>query len=152
VGVDQDELCRLRRAEGDVEADVLLLVDEHVVLHGCADHVAEDLQRAVVLVEPDVEQRPAVVGPSNPAARVGDLIGQVVARAQIADADGAEFGATVVARVGEQRVVGTVLGAAEVPVALALASALPLSRTVSGPPSRGLRQSSGYWPPATKLE
>ncbi len=77
VRVDEDELRRLRRGDGDVEADVLLLVDEDVVLDRRADDVAVDQQRAVVLVEAHIEQRLAVVGPHDAAARVGDAVGQI---------------------------------------------------------------------------
>ena len=120
VRVDDDELARLGLADADVEADVLLLVDEHVVLGRRADAVAVDEQRAVVVVEAHVEQRLAVARPDDGAARVGDGVGQVLAGRQVADADGEELGALVVDGVGEQRVVGAVRGGAELPVGLAL--------------------------------
>ncbi len=72
VSIDEDVLRRLRGAERDVEPDVLLLVDENVVPNRCADHVPVDLQRAVVLVEPHVEEGLAVVRPDQRSARVGN--------------------------------------------------------------------------------
>ena len=120
VGIDEDELRRLRRRERDVVADVLLLVDEDIGFDRRADRMPVDLQRAVVVVEAHIEQRPAVVGPHEGSARVGDAVGEVQTGREVADADGVELGSTVVARVGKQRMIGAVLRVPEVPIGLAL--------------------------------
>ena len=101
VRVDGDELARLGLADADVEAAVLLLVDEHVVLGRRADAVAVDEQRALVGVEAHVEQRLAVARPDDGAAGVGDGVGQVLARRQVADADGEQLRALLVDGIGQ---------------------------------------------------
>ena len=65
VGIDGDEPARLGLADADVEADVLFLIDQRVLLGRRADPVPVDEQRAMVVVETDVEQGAAVAGPDQ---------------------------------------------------------------------------------------
>ena len=133
VGIDEDEASRERLAEAGVVADVLFLVDEDVVAGRCADAVAADVERAMVGVDADVEQRAAVARPLDLAARVGDLVGEVLAGLHVADADGEQLRALVVDGVGEQLVVGAVGAGAEVPVGLALGLGVAVEEQGLGP-------------------
>ncbi len=119
VRVDEHELRRLSGGDGDVEADVLLRIDEDVILDRRADGVAVDEQWTVMLIEADVKQGLAVVRPDDAAARIGNAVGQVLAAGEIAHANGVQFRPLVVAGVGKQLVVGTVMEAAEIPVGFA---------------------------------
>ena len=128
VRIDDHELGRLRGRDRHVEADVLLGIDENIVLDRRADDVPVDEQRAVVVVEAHVEDRLAVVGPHDAAARVGDAVGQVLSGRQVAEADGVKLRPLVVAGVGEEPVIGAVLEAAQVPVGLALGLAVAVEQ------------------------
>ena len=56
VNVDQDELARLRRGQADEEARVLFGVDELIVGYGRSEFVAVNKQRALMIVDFDIEQ------------------------------------------------------------------------------------------------
>ena len=131
VGVDQSDLGRLvvvdidgevraglGLADPDVEAGIVLAIDQDVVRSRRAGNVAPDLDRAVVVVEADIEHRLAVAGPDDAAARVGHLVGEVAAGGEVADADGERLRALVVDGVGEQSMVMAVGDGAELPVGL----------------------------------
>ena len=116
VDHDLDEAVGLGPADGDKEASVGFLVDLDVCVERCAERVAPDRLRAVVFIEADVEQRAAIGGPNDAAARVGDGIGKVLAGCKIAEADRRKLRALVVDGIGEDRVIGAVGGGAELPV------------------------------------
>ena len=117
---DDDEPAGLALFDADIEAVVLLLVDQSILLSRGADPVPADEQRPVLVVETHVEQGLAVLRPHQRAARVGDDLGQVEARGQIANAHCVELGALVVDGVGEEAVIRAVGVGAELPVDLAL--------------------------------
>ena len=71
VDAEQEEAPILGRVEAEEIARVVLLVDESVGRLG-ADRVAQHAARAVLVVEPDIEQVPAVGGPFERAVTVGD--------------------------------------------------------------------------------
>ena len=106
VRVDQDEAPRLRLADADEEAGVRLLVDENVGLEARAERVAEDARGAVVGVEPDVEEMPAVGRPDGRAAGVRNDVGKIAAVVEVAHRQRVEFRAGVVVRPGEEPMVG----------------------------------------------
>ncbi len=76
--VDQQVVARLGFAEVHVEGGVVLLVDEFVGVDRCAEDVAMDVERAVVVVEADVVDRLAVAAPDHAAGTL-DHVGQVFA-------------------------------------------------------------------------
>jgi hypothetical protein len=119
VRVDGDEAARLGLADAHVEADVLLFVDQHILGACRADAVAVDEQRALVGIEPHVEDEAAVGRPDDGAAHIGDQVRQVLAGCEVADADGEQLRSFVVDGVGQQLVIGAVRGGAELPVGLA---------------------------------
>ena len=83
VRVDEDEVARLGLADADVEAVVLLLVDEHIGRRRRADDGGGRRSSGRwLVVEPDVEQRAAVGRPDDGAARVGHGVAQVLAGAR----------------------------------------------------------------------
>ena len=88
VGLDGDEARGLGLADPDVEALVLLLVDQHVGLARRAQAVAVDVEGSLVAVEPYVEQGLAVGAPDDRAAGLGKGLPQVLARGEVADLDG----------------------------------------------------------------
>ena len=120
VDDDLDEAVGLGAADGDEEAGVGFLVDLDVGVVLGPQRMAPDRLRAVVFIEADVEQRAAIGGPYNAAARIGDDVGKVLAGCKIAEADRRKLRALVVDGVGEDRVVGAVGGGAELPIGLAL--------------------------------
>ena len=120
VRVDDDELARLRLADADVKAAILLLVDECVVGGRRAHAVAVDVKRALVGIEAHVEQRLAVASPDDGAAGVRDGIGQIPAGCQVADADREQLRSLLVDGVGQELVVGAVRHGADLPVTAAL--------------------------------
>ena len=71
-GVEQQEAPALRLAQAEKIGWVRLLMDERV-LPVRADGMAQDLARAVLVVEPDIEQRPAVGRPFEAPIVVGDV-------------------------------------------------------------------------------
>ncbi len=71
VHAEQEEAAVLGRAEAEEIARIGLLVDEGVGGIG-ADRVTQHTARAVLVVEPDVEQRPAVGRPFQRPVGVGD--------------------------------------------------------------------------------
>ena len=130
VDVDDDELLRLRRRHADEEPGILFGVDERIFRNRRSDRVAVDEQRPLVLVDLDVEQRLAVARPFDAAARVGNFIGEILARREIANADRVELRAFVVGRVGEKLVIAGMRGVRRDPSSFCPdASALPSRRT-----------------------
>ena len=98
-----------------------------------------NLARAVLVVEPDIEQRPAVGRPFEAAIVVGDAgIDDGCRSSASTTLHGAEFRALGVDGIGDEPVVGAVgdIGDAEIGVSR-LASALPSIRIRSSPPPRG---------------
>src|SRR5436190_18855537 len=88
VGLDGDEARGLGLADPDVEALVLLLVDQHVGLAWRAQAVAVDVEGALVAVEPYVEQRLAVGAPDDRAASLVQGLPHALALVDVADVDG----------------------------------------------------------------
>ena len=104
---DVDEPVGLRARDPHVEAVVLLLVDERVILGVGAAAVPVDLvaeQRLRILA--DVEQRGVVVGPGERGLGVVDDRGQPGAGLHVADADGVLAAADGVLRDGGPAAVG----------------------------------------------
>ncbi len=82
----------------------------------------------MVVVQAHVEKRPAVVGPHDATAGIGDAVGQVEAGGDVAQADGVKLRAFVVGRIGQQVVIRTLLETAKVPVRLALSLAVAVEQ------------------------
>ena len=71
-GVEQQEAPALGLAQAEEEAGSGSLMDERI-LPVRADGMAQDFARAVLVVEPDIEQRPAVGRPFEAPIVVGDV-------------------------------------------------------------------------------
>ena len=108
-----------RAADTHEEAGIGLLVDQPVLLEAVPSAWKERLGRAVVGVEPGVEE--AVIGgvPDAAAAGVGDLVGKVLAAGEVAHAQREEFRALVVEGPQQLAVVGRMVDAAEAEIGLA---------------------------------
>ena len=105
LALDDDPLAAAAQPDADEEPLVEVLVHEHVVVLGGAEDVAPHLERAHLLVGLDVHQRRAVGGPGDAAPRgVVQLVGQVGAAVQIADAHRVALAAVAV-RAPRQQVV-----------------------------------------------
>ncbi len=126
VGVDEPRLAGDLRPEGDddvtagarapdrgVEALVVLLVHELVLVGGRPEPVAPDLPRAHGVVGSHVEARAVVVRPGQAVVHVGDDVGQVVAGREVAEAELVALAPCDVDGVRETRVVGADREAAE---------------------------------------
>ena len=72
----------------------------------------------MVLVDPDVEEGPAVGRPHGAAGGADDEVGQVRAGLGVADAEREILGALVVEGVGEEAMIGAMGGAAEPEIGL----------------------------------
>src|SRR3546814_16970126 len=84
-----------------------------------AQAVAEDLRGTMLLVEGDIEQRAAVVGPDETSLRLLDAVGQQRPACEVLHIDAIALGAVAVGGVGQQPVVGTVLAGGDPQVDLA---------------------------------
>ena len=71
-GVEQQEAPALGLAQAEKVSWIRLLMDESI-LPVRADGMAQDLARAVLVVEPDIEQRPTVGRPFETPIVVGDV-------------------------------------------------------------------------------
>ena len=118
VDVDGDELARLGLADTDEEARIRLLVDALVGLARGANDMAEHLARPVIGIQPDVEQRRPVIGPHGAAARLGDLVGKILAGMRVTNAEGEELGARLVARPRDQLVIGRMVDTGQAEIGL----------------------------------
>jgi hypothetical protein len=143
IGVDDDEAVGLRLADIDEEARIGLLVHQDIVLPAGAQCVAEDAGRAVVGVEPDIEEEPAVRRTRRRSAGVGHHVGEVGAGFEVANRKRVELRPGIVVRPGEQLVVGEWNEPPMRNSPRPAASALPSSSTSSDPPSRRRRTCSG---------
>src|SRR3546814_18673889 len=76
VRVDGDIAFALGLAEVDEETGIGFLVDERIAGGVVAQAVAEDLRGAMFLVEGDIEQRSAGVGPDETSLRLLHAVGQ----------------------------------------------------------------------------
>ncbi len=85
-----------------------------------ADGMAQDLARAVLVVEPDVEQRPTVRRPFEVSVIVGDVGIDDGAGRGLDDVNGAEFRALCIDGISDEPVVGAVrdIGNAEIGMVL----------------------------------
>lgn len=135
--MDHDEAVRLGLADGDEEARVGLLVDEHVLFAPGADRVAEDARGPMAGVEADVEEMAAIGRPDCAAAGVGDHVGKVVTTLQAADRERVELRAGVVVRPGEQLVVGRVEGAADAEIGVSRGERVAVEHDLFRPAAAG---------------
>jgi hypothetical protein len=133
VGVDRNEPAGLGLADADIEADVLLLVDERVLFGRRAEPVPVHEQGPVVVVQPHVEQGAGVARPDYGAARVGNCVGEVLPGLHVPEANREELRALVVDRIGQVAVVGAVRCGAELPVGLALRFPVAVHDHLLGP-------------------
>ncbi len=78
----------------------MFLIDKDILVDSGFQLVAVDLERAMVLVEANIEERLAVVGPNGAAIGIGNGVGKVVARLKVADSDRVVLRPIVVAGVG----------------------------------------------------
>ena len=88
AGVDDDPFVAPRRSDAHIEPLVGLVVHPRVVGLLRAEPVAPHLERSLRRVGPDVEQVSAVGRPggTGPRDRVGDLVVEIGARLEVADA------------------------------------------------------------------
>src|SRR3546814_6173477 len=93
-----------------------------------AQAVAEDLRGTMLLVEGDIEQRAAVVGPDETSLRLLDAVGQQRPACEVLHIDAIALGAVAVDGVGQQPVVGAVLAGGDPEVALALGLAVAVEQ------------------------
>ncbi len=148
AGADHDEGVGVGAPDREEEAVVGLVVDQDVVGCATAGGAPIDLGRAAVVVAPDPEQPGGVGREGEGAGCALDRLGQHLAGREILHVDAVDFRPLLVDGIGEEAVVGAVLGRSDVEVGLALRrSASSSSRTVSGPPSRGVRAWIGCWAP-----
>ena len=103
--------------EVQLEALVGLVEHQHVVGGVGADPVPPDLARPVGLVVHGVEEPQRVGAPGSAVVAAGDLVGQVLPGAQVAEAQLEDLVAGGVDAVGEQVLVGADQGQADVEVA-----------------------------------
>ena len=115
---DRGERSRLRLAKRDEHACIRLLMDENVVADGIAEPVPVDPRRPMIVIDPDVEERPSVGAPHDRAAGVGNDVGKGVALLRIEHADIVEFGPLVVGAPGDQTVIGGMAGVTELEIGL----------------------------------
>ncbi len=120
VAVDDEEPVRLGLADAEEVGRVGILEHHHVLGRVGAHGMPEDLRRAVVGIEPDVEQRPRIRRPDRRSGGAGDPVGEVLSGVEVADADLEIFRAHLVGGVGEEAMVGTMGTAAEMEIGLAL--------------------------------
>ncbi len=130
---DHDEAAGRRDAEVDEHALVRLLVDQHVGAGAAAHRAAEDLGRAAVLVAPDPEQVPRVGGEDEAAGGALDRVGQHRAGRKILQVDLVVLRSLIVGGVGEQGVVGTVLGRPNLEEGVALGQGVDVEQDLLGP-------------------
>ena len=97
-------------------AAVLFLVDQDVVALRRAQAMAVDLQRPVVLVEPDIEEERGIVPPHDVAAGLLDDVGQVFAGLPASHADGEIFRAAQIGAPGFETMVRRMLRLAEIEI------------------------------------
>ena len=102
----QQEAVAAGAAEPGPEPLVGLVVHDHVVGHGGAQHVPPDLVRAPRVVGGGVEQRAAPPVPGAAAEGVGHLVGQHLAGAQVLDPEQVALVADHVGAEREQPAVG----------------------------------------------
>ncbi len=100
---DDRERARLAPPQPDEPGGIELL--EHQLVVACAQAVAEDLRRAVVVVDAHVVEAAAVGEPDDAAVRALDQVGQVLADGEVADTDRVELGAFNVGAPGESAVI-----------------------------------------------
>src|SRR3546814_16558508 len=93
-----------------------------------AQAVAEDLRGAMFLVEGDIEQRAAVVGPDGTSLRLLDADGQQRPACEVLHIDAIALGAVADDGVGQQPVVWAVLAGGDPEVALALGLAVAVEQ------------------------
>jgi hypothetical protein len=86
----------------------------------------------VVLIEANIKERAAVIGPDEAAARIGDLIDEIASGFQVAEADRVKLRTAIVARVGKDRVIGAVLRSAQIPVWFALGLVVAVEQNLFG--------------------
>jgi hypothetical protein len=104
--VEHDVALVLRRPRREEEALVRLLVDEDVVVGRRAEPVAPELVRAHGVVGAHVEERRAVRRPGGAVVGALDLVVELLARLEVAEAHRVQLGAGEVGRVGQQAGVG----------------------------------------------
>ena len=102
LGGDQQVAPGARAGDGEEEALVVLLEDEHVVAGVGAELVPPHLVRPDGVVGPHVEDRAVVVRPGEAVVDVLDRVGEVVTGAQVAEAQRVALTAGEVGRVREQ--------------------------------------------------
>ncbi len=113
MGFDDDVTARLGLADADEEPGIVVAVYRDVGLRVGSDDMAEDLGRPVIAVHPNVEERPAVVGPYCASRGLLDDVRKIDARFRIADAQREILVAPLVGRIGDEPVIMTVREAAE---------------------------------------
>ena len=104
MAVDRDdgETPRPAAADRDEPGRVGLVVDRSVFVVFGPEPVQPDAAGAMVVVDPDIEERGTVRGPDHAAVRPCHMIGRIVPGRYVADLDGVEFRAFVVGRPGEE--------------------------------------------------
>ena len=122
-----------RAADTHEEAGVGFLMDQPVLRAVRADTVIEGLRRAMVGVEPGVEEALIVGAPGARAAGIGHPILKIGAAVEVADDQRVELGALVVIRPEQLAVVRRVVDVAQPEIGLALAFDIAVENDVLRP-------------------
>src|SRR5260370_15265370 len=100
-------------------AGIMLLINQHVVGLFGAQAMTPDLHRAMIVVEPDVEEALCVRAPDHAAVGLLDEVVEVGTIGPVAHANGKIFGAFGVGAPGMQPVIRRMARAAELEVVVA---------------------------------
>ena len=106
VDIDEDEVVEPAAADAHEESGVGLFIDQAVVLGRRADAVIKELRRAVVGVEPRVEEAFALGVEHAAATRVGHEVIEIGEGLHVADLERVELRSLVVEAPQQPRVVG----------------------------------------------
>ena len=130
--LEQQERAAPRAGHVHEERLVGLEMDQHVVGGIVAQPVAVQAAGPAGVVQHDVEQRPAVVGPGHAGRDVGHRLGQEGAGRQVLDHQRERLGAAGIHRVGQQAMIGADLERAEPEVGMALGQRIQVEEDLLG--------------------
>ncbi len=131
-GRDHDEPLGPGAVDGDLEAEIVLLVDLLIACGIGPQAMPIDEARSMIFVTLHVEQRVAGLRPCE-RCDVGDDLRQVASAADIANAQVVVFGAAVIGEIRVEPVVGTVLMLAERKISLAFGERGSVEQQFLGP-------------------
>src|SRR3989304_1009720 len=137
VDAEQEEAPILRRVEVEEIGWVVLLMDDRVGTLG-ADCVAQRAARAVLIVEPDIEQVPAVGPPFQRAVTVGNAGIDQSTASGLDDFARVELRALGIDSISDQAVVGAVDDAGDAEIGMGLRQRIAVEENLLLPAVPGL--------------